>query len=105
MNTVYHPVSWAINWPRGAKPFASQEIAVAHGHSLEDLTSSPFNGNPADVETELPVLSKDEETFVAENPGAVVDAVVPPEPVVAPVVPQAPASETPAPAKKPFKKK
>jgi hypothetical protein len=77
MTTVYHPQSWAFNWPKGAKAYASVEVAVAHGHSKDELMESPFMGLASDVVTEAPVLAPQEQQFVAENPGVVVETAAP----------------------------
>lgn len=74
--TVYHPISWAHNWPRGAKPYATRELCEAL-EKTNDIMESSFCGESRDVITEAPVLTQQEEQFVAENPGGVVETVAP----------------------------
>lgn len=103
--SIFHPVSWAQNWPKDAKPYSSPEIAAAHGHDPDMLIESPYSGPAALVidTPPAPEVTKEEEKFIAENPGTVVQAVVPDEPVVQDQsVAQAPAS---AKTQKPSKKK
>jgi len=108
MLIVYHPVQWSAQWPKGAKPYATKELAIAHGHAAVDIIETPFTGPIDQIENEPPVLTQEEQEFVAENPGAVVAAVVPEESTseepaapAAQSVTQAPASVKPA---KPSKK-
>lgn len=79
MLIVYHPVQWSAKWPKGAKPYATKELAVAHGHAEVDIIETPFTGPVEQIENDPPVLTQEEQEFVAENPGAAVAAVVPEE--------------------------
>lgn len=100
---VYHPQAWAFNWPKGAKPYASEELAVADGHHPDTLMSSPYSGAVEDVVTKLP--AKDALGMASEPTPEEIEAeeqarAQPPPAPTEPVVPQAPASPTPSKKKK-----
>lgn len=103
MQLVYHPAAWANRWPANAKPYATRELC-AQVENTDDITETPYGGPVEGVISELPKaeLTPTEEEFVAETPGAIIDAVAPTEePAVEPAVEQAQsvthakASETP----------
>lgn len=54
MNLVYHPAEWSARWPSDAKPYATKELALAHGHAEESLVETPYNGPLEGVCTEPP---------------------------------------------------
>lgn len=76
MLIVYHPASWAQNWPKGAKPYASKPVAVAHGHTEESLIETAFNGPVSDVISEAPKPATEESSVPAESATSSVPSVL-----------------------------
>lgn len=70
MTHVFHPQAWLQTWPRDALPFATKDLAVAHGHSEVDLIESPYIGGIEGVVTEPPAALPSEQSVPA--PEAVV---------------------------------